>query len=44
MQEDIDSLETREWLDAMHSVIRYAGKDRAAFLLMKLAEGLPTPG
>jgi pyruvate dehydrogenase E1 component len=44
MQEDIDSLETREWLDAMHSVIRYAGKDRAAFLLMKLAEGATHAG
>lgn len=38
MQEDIDSLETKEWLDALHSVIRYAGKERASFLLLKLAE------
>ncbi|NHO64118.1 pyruvate dehydrogenase (acetyl-transferring), homodimeric type [Aestuariicella hydrocarbonica] len=38
MQEDVDSLETREWLDAMHSVIRYGGKGRAAFLLKQLAD------
>ena len=37
VQEDVDSLETREWLDAMHSVIRYGGKDRAAFLLKQLS-------
>ncbi|MCV6615152.1 MAG: pyruvate dehydrogenase (acetyl-transferring), homodimeric type [Cellvibrionaceae bacterium] len=38
MQEDIDALETKEWLDALHSVIRHAGKERAAFLLRQLAE------
>ncbi len=38
LQEDVDSQETREWLDAMHSVIRYGGKGRAAFLLKQLAE------
>lgn len=38
MQEDIDSLETKEWLDALHSVIRYSGKDRAAFLLKQLTD------
>lgn len=38
MQEDIDTLETKEWLDALHSVIRHGGKDRAAFLLRQLAE------
>ena len=38
MQEDIDSLETREWLDALHSVIRFSGKDRAAFLLKQLTD------
>ncbi len=36
MQEEIDAIETREWLDAMHSVIRYGGKDRAAYLLKML--------
>ncbi len=38
MQEDIDSLETLEWVDALHSVIRHAGPERAAQLLRNLAE------
>ncbi len=38
LQEDVDDLETREWLDALHSVIRYGGKGRAAFLLKQLAD------
>jgi len=38
MQEDIDSLETKEWLDALYSVIRHGGKDRAAFLLKQLSD------
>jgi len=38
MPEDIDALETKEWLDALHSVIRHGGKERAAFLLRQLAE------
>jgi len=38
MQEDIDSLETKEWLDALYSVIRHGGKDRAAFLLRQLSD------
>jgi len=38
MQEEVDALETREWLDAMHSVIRYGGKERAAYLLKMLNE------
>ncbi|MEX1032039.1 MAG: pyruvate dehydrogenase (acetyl-transferring), homodimeric type [Cellvibrionaceae bacterium] len=38
MQEDIDSLETKEWLDAMHAVIRHSGKERAAFLIKQLAD------
>lgn len=37
MQEDIDSLETSEWVDALHSVIRHAGPERAAQLLHDLA-------
>ncbi|GAA5316294.1 MAG: pyruvate dehydrogenase (acetyl-transferring), homodimeric type [Candidatus Pelagadaptatus aseana] len=44
MQEDIDSLETKEWMDALHSVIRYAGKERASFLLQKLAQGATHAG
>ena len=38
MQEDIDPLETHEWLDAMHAVIRHSGKERAAFLIKQLAD------
>ena len=38
MQEDIDSLETMEWVDALHSVIRHAGPERASKLLRNLAE------
>jgi pyruvate dehydrogenase E1 component len=36
MQEDIDPLETQEWMDAMYAVIRHAGKARAAWLLKEL--------
>ena len=38
MQEDIDPIETNEWLDAMHAVIRHSGKERAAFLIKQLAD------
>ncbi len=38
MQEDRDSLETREWLDALDSVLKYQGRGRTAFLLKTLAE------
>lgn len=38
MQEDIDSLETQEWLDSLHSVIRHAGPERAAFILKQLSD------
>lgn len=38
MIEDIDALETREWLDALESVVRHGGQERAAFLLKQLSE------
>lgn len=38
MIDDIDALETREWLDALESVVRHGGKERAAFLLKNLSE------
>jgi len=38
MPEDIDALETREWMDALHAVIRHEGKERAAFLLKQLGD------
>ena len=36
--EDIDPIETREWLDALDEVVRHAGPERAAFLLLELAK------
>ncbi|MBK8908044.1 MAG: pyruvate dehydrogenase (acetyl-transferring), homodimeric type [Rhodospirillales bacterium] len=35
---DIDPIETEEWLDALRSVIREEGHDRACFLLSRLSE------
>jgi pyruvate dehydrogenase E1 component len=41
---DADSTETREWLDAMESVIAAAGPERARFLLNELEEQLRRRG
>lgn len=38
MLEDIDAIETKEWLDALESVVRHGGKERAAYLLKILSE------
>ena len=38
MREDIDPVETREWLDALDSLADHAGKGRTAYLLARLAE------
>ena len=35
---DVDSVETKEWLDALTSVIQYEGKDRAQFLVNQLLD------
>lgn len=35
---DIDPTETREWLQALASIIKYEGKDRALFILHNLLE------
>ncbi len=48
MVEEIDALETREWLEALESVVRHGGSERAAYLLAKLADvakqsGVQTP-
>ncbi len=48
LHEDIDPEETKEWLDAIHSVIRSEGLERAHFLIERIAEratrdGLPLP-
>lgn len=49
MAKDIDSTETREWVDALKSVLHVEGSERAAFLLKKLIdfareEGVTIPG
>ena len=38
MQEDIDSAETGEWLDALDAVTHNRGKGRAAYLLKRLVD------
>ena len=50
MQEmqDVDPVETREWLDALGSVLRFEGEERAGFLLDELVtegrqRGVPVP-
>ena len=35
---DIDSIETKEWLEAFNAVIKIGGKDRAKFILNKLVD------
>lgn len=48
MQDDIDPLETQEWLDALESVLDNEGEDRAHYLMTRLGElatrsGTPLP-
>jgi pyruvate dehydrogenase E1 component len=48
MRNDVDPVETREWLDALDSVLAFEGADRARFLLGELASegrrrGAPAP-
>jgi pyruvate dehydrogenase E1 component len=48
MPDDLDPLETREWVEALDSVLEFDGTDRAHFLLSELmAEarrgGAPVP-
>ena len=35
---DVDAVETREWLDALDSLVRVQGRDRATYVLRKLWE------
>ncbi len=44
MTNDIDPQETREWLDALDSVIRLEGEERAGYLLRELAEHASAQG
>ncbi len=43
-QQDVEALETREWLDSMDYVIRHRGPDRAAGLLQQLQLHLQARG
>ncbi|NND81069.1 MAG: pyruvate dehydrogenase (acetyl-transferring), homodimeric type [Gammaproteobacteria bacterium] len=43
-QNDIDAEETREWIDALHSVIEADGSDRARFLLKQLTNAAREAG
>ena len=48
MTDDLDSVETREWMDALDSVLEFSGGDRAGFLLDSLISqarrrGAPVP-
>ncbi|WP_461481866.1 pyruvate dehydrogenase (acetyl-transferring), homodimeric type [Porticoccus sp.] len=36
MHEDMDPIETQEWLESLDSVLKYQGPERAAYLLQKL--------
>ena len=44
MFQDLDPLETREWLDALDSVVVFDGSDRATFLLDELLNGARRSG
>jgi pyruvate dehydrogenase E1 component len=44
MTQDLDPLETREWLDALDSVVTFDGADRATFLLDELLNGARRSG
>lgn len=44
MQDDLDPVETTEWLDALASVIEKEGLDRAKFLLNRLSESARKQG
>lgn len=44
MQNDIDPVETREWLDALESVINNEGEERASYLIRKLMDKANTTG
>lgn len=38
MNEDSNPIETREWLDALDSVVKHGGEERASFLLTELTK------
>ncbi|GAB1256288.1 pyruvate dehydrogenase (acetyl-transferring), homodimeric type [Aurantivibrio plasticivorans] len=42
MHEDVDPLETKEWLDSLYAIIRHSGKERAAELIKALSDAAVT--
>ncbi len=49
MQQDLDQIETQEWLDSLEAIIKHQGEERAAFLIRQLldratAAAIPLPG
>lgn len=44
MEHDIDPIETQEWLDALASVVREEGNERAQFLLKRLSDEVSHTG
>jgi len=48
MIDDIDPVETREWIDSLDEVVKYRGEERATYLINELskramADGIPLP-
>ncbi len=48
MIDDIDPVETREWIDSFDEVVKYRGEERATYLINELskramADGIPLP-
>ncbi|EHK60735.1 pyruvate dehydrogenase subunit E1, partial [Halomonas sp. GFAJ-1] len=39
-REDLDTVETTEWLDSLESVLDREGEDRARYLMTRLADRL----
>ncbi len=44
MWDDIDPTETKEWLDAFASLVKYEGNERAAFMIEQLVEAAGKKG
>jgi pyruvate dehydrogenase complex dehydrogenase (E1) component len=38
LPQDLDPVETREWIDALNQIVEIEGPERATFILMKLIE------
>jgi len=44
LSKDLDPIETNEWLEAINSVIKEEGIERASFIMTKLAKKLNEEG